>query len=408
MNQKICLGKRFGSRWVGLLLGVLGLATALRAQVVMVGIYDGSPFSASGANVIILGPTLGTDGEGGRGKYYGDVEQHTIDAKIYYRLPTANLQIGLGAGAWFVLSSGIPVGPFTGHYGSEVPDPTIKQSGETTPGPGGGDPPPPPPPRNPPLIEWVGNLPDTVAFGYGLPLEVKAKAPDLNMQQITLEARYQENVNGTLVAQVVQIAANPYVGRSKEWQAIGNPFGLTVRDDDVDVTFVGEAKTSAGLTAMVTRSVKFLGRKSDKGDDKPTVPPPPPGPVPVASGTLNVDAPTVACTFDWETAKFTAVPSNLAEPVTFAWQVDNLDIGGGSTQSAKLAGGAHRVAVKMTGSDGTVVNAAQDFTMPTPLPPFPRVILTADRSMWRATGKVRIHWEIVPVPGPSTWRPQAP
>jgi hypothetical protein len=127
----------------------------------------------------------------------------------------------------------------------------------------------------------------------------------------------------------------------------------------------------------------------------------------VASGTLNVDAPTVACTFDWETAKFTAVPSNLDEPVTFAWQVDNLDIGGGSTQSAKLAGGAHRVAVKMTGSDGTVVNAAQDFTMPTPLPPFPRVILTADRSMWRATGKVRIHWEIVPVPGPSTWRPQS-
>jgi hypothetical protein len=260
-------------------------------------------------------------------------------------------------------------------------------------GPGGTNPGPvvPPVPNNPPLIEWVGNLPDTVDFGYDLPLEVKAKAPGLNMQQITLEARYLENVNGTLVAQVVQIAANPYVGGSDKWQAIGNPFGLTVRDDDVDVTFVGEARTSAGLTAMVTGSVKFLGRKSDKP----------------ASGTLNVDAPTVACTFDWETAKFTAVPSNLAEPVTFAWQVDNLDIGGGSTQSAKLAGGAHRVAVKMTGSDGTVVNAAQDFTMPTPLPPFPRVILTADRSMWRATGKVRIHWEIVPVPGPSTWRPQS-
>ena len=411
MNPKICLGKRFGSRWVGLLLGVLGLATALRAQVVMVGIYDATSITASGANVIILGRPLGADGDGGRGKYYGDVEQHTIDAKTYYRLPTANLQIGLGAGAWFVLTSGIPVGPFAGHYGTAVPDPTIKQSGPggTNLVPGGGEETTTITTRNPPEIEWVGNLPDTVAFGYGLPLEVKAKAPDLNMQQITLEARYQENVNGTLVAQVVQIAANPYVGRSKEWQAIGNPFGLTVRDDDVDVTFVGEARTSAGLTAMVTRSVKFLGRKNDKPKNPPPPPPPPPpDPVPVASGTLNVEAPTVACTFDWETAKFTAVPSNLAEPVTFAWQVDNLDIGGGSTQSAKLAGGAHRVAVKMTGSDGTVVNAAQDFTMPTPLPPFPRVILTADRSMWRATGKVRIHWEIVPVPGPSTWRPQAP
>jgi hypothetical protein len=188
MNQKICLGKRFGSRWVGLLLGVLGLATALRAQVAspmeMVGIYDATSISQNGANVIILGRPLGANGDGGRGKYYGDVEQHSIDGKTYYRLPTSNLQIGLGAGAWFVLSSGIAVGPFTGHYGTEVPDPTIKQS-------------------KPPLIEWVGNLPDTVDFGYGLRLEVKAKAPDLNMQQITLEARYKENVNGTLVQGLV-------------------------------------------------------------------------------------------------------------------------------------------------------------------------------------------------------------
>ena len=499
MKQNIGLHARFGWRWVCLLVGVLGLATALRAEVVkvgLVGIYDASAISGAGENVIILGPVGGPVGGGSyaSGRYYGDVEQYTVDGKTYYRLPTDNTQIGLRAGDWFVLGTGFAVGAetaFTGYRGNQVPDPTIKTPGSfsidlgtvkqgtglysgvssfassstqpplmpanregtiakaqgnpdnqaivvewsvdsslplgkhfvgnlSTDASAGADvyqlfctivengtnkpvePPvePPKPNPTPPSIQWRTTPPKSVRSGESFRLDVQAMAEGLDLQQITLRAKYQMMVNGSMVAYDVEIAANPNANSSKAWQAIGNPFGLVVGEADVIVTFVAQARTWAGLTATVTHDVTV---KWVKPDEPP--PPPPPPPSEAASGKINVVAPSVACTFDWETAKFTAVPSNLAEPVTFAWQVDNLDIGGGSSQSAKLAGGGHRVAVKMTGSDGAVVNAAQDFTMPTPLPPFPRVILTADRSTWRATGKVRIHWEIIPVPGPSTWRP---
>ena len=519
MKQNIGLHARFGWRWVCLLVGVLGLATALRAEVVkvgLVGIYDASAISGAGENVIILGPVGGPVGGGSyaSGRYYGDVEQYTVDGKTYYRLPTDNTQIGLRAGDWFVLGTGFAVGAetaFTGYRGNQVPDPTIKTpgsfsidlgtvkqgtglySGVSSFASSSTQPPLMPANRegtiakaqgNPdnqaivvewsvdsslplgkhfvgnlstdasagadvyqlfctivengtvtrsdPAIRWASTVPDSVRSGQSLRLDVQAMAPGGDLQQITLEARYQMMESGSMVNHVVPIAADPYVGGSSDWQAIGNPFSLSLSDGqaDVAVTLVAQARTLAGLSATAIRTVMFKAPgggdpgvftggggpgpgpsgPSGGGSTPPTIgggsgPAPQPRVSDVASGTINVVAPSVACTFDWETAKFAAVPSNLAEPVTFAWQVDNLDIGGGSSQSAKLAGGGHRVAVKMTGSDGTEVNAAQDFTMPTPLPPFPRVILTADRSTWRATGKVRIHWEIIPVPGPSTWRP---